>query len=320
MYTQLKEILINYHLNEVCNFNCRYCYSKWEISARAKKEQSIEERILVLQELKSYFQASNTHNPLTQYVRWDKVRINFSGGEPLLIHRLGSLIQAAYDLGFLPSVVTNGILLSEKKQLEITPYLVKLGLSIDSPYAATLHKIGRKTKSGKWLSHLELIETVKLARQLNPSITIKINTLVSNYNKDEDFSPLVDAIEPEEWSVIQVLPFFDQQAKVSTQEFEHFIDKHKLKYPDLVFPETNKDYEASFLMVSPENNFFSNLGKYQNGQYKHSDPIHIVGAHQALTQIDFNFEQFVQRHQDKQALYSTDYTHYESIPNQETIL
>jgi radical S-adenosyl methionine domain-containing protein 2 len=302
--TLLKEILINYHLNEVCNFNCRYCFSKWDISKKAKSEQSIDERILVLQELKRYFDANNRANPLTKQLHWEKARINFSGGEPLLIKKIDSLIIKASELGFRPSIVTNGSLLNEMLLKRIAPHLVKLGLSLDSPYINTLKTIGRMTKSGKSYSENGILESIKQARQFNPNIIIKINTIVSAFNKAEDFSPLIDKIQPDEWSVIQVLDFFDKPSAVTNSEFQGFVDFHRKKYPHLLFSEDNEDYIASFLMVGPENNFFSNQDQYTGGKYKHSDAIHKVGAHKALSQIDFDYQKFIKRHMGKKMLYT----------------
>lgn len=304
MKTALNEILINYHLNEVCNFNCRYCFSKWDISKNAKNEQRLDDRINVLKELKHYFQSNNDINPLTKKLSWDKVRINFSGGEPLLIKGIDKLILTAYQMGFSPSIVTNGSLLSETLLNCIASYLVKLGLSLDSPNRHTLNQIGRRTRSGKSYTEKSIKNRIKLAKELNPNIIIKINTIVNRLNYQEDFSPLIDMLEPDEWSVIQVLDFFDKPSGISTDAFQQFVNFHQPKYSSILFKEDNDDYIASFLMVGPENNFFSNQDQFHGGAYKHSDPIHHIGAHEALQQIDFDYDRFIKRHIGKKTLYS----------------
>ena len=283
---KFSEILVNYHLNEVCNYNCRYCFSKWDISEKLKREQDITVRLEVLKELHHFFYNSSAINPMAELMSWNKVRINFSGGEPMLIHKIDEIIKQAQHLGFKPSLVTNGSLLNENNLLNIAPYLVKLGISLDSPNLKTLQQIGRMTKSGKTYSNQSIVQSVKRAREINPNIIIKINTIVNFFNKDEDFSPLIDSIEPDEWSAIQVLDFFDKDAAISSDEFEIFIGFHRERYPELLFSENNEDYSASFLMISPENNFKPSIWGLKG--YTHSDPIHKVGAVKAISQIDFD--------------------------------
>lgn len=299
----LNEIVINYHLNEVCNYNCRYCYSKWEITQKYKRDQNISDRLQVIRELRKFFYDQETDNPLRQLMSWNKVRINFSGGEPMLIHRIDEIIQEAKQLGFNASLITNGSLLNDNNLPKIAPYLVKLGVSLDSPKLKTLQEIGRTTRSGKHTRHEAILFRIEQARAINPAIIIKVNTVVSQYNHHEDFSPLIDSIEPDEWSAIQVLPFFDKQAAIPNDTFERFITFHKKRYPDLLFAETNEDYDASFLMISPENGFFSNRDNYFNKNYKRSDAIHKVGAATALAQIDFDYDKYIERHQRKHTLY-----------------
>jgi len=300
---EFSEILVNYHLNEVCNYNCRYCFSKWDIPERLKREQDIGIRLKVLQELHRFFYEPSSTNPMAKLMTWNKVRINFSGGEPMLIHKIDEIILEAHRLGFKPSLVTNGSLLNENNLNKIAPYLTKLGISLDSPNLSTLQKIGRMTKSGKTYSNQGIIDFVNMARQINPDIVIKINTIVNALNKDEDFSALIENIEPDEWSAIQVLDFFDKGSAINSEEFDKFIDFHQQRFPDLLFSENNEDYSASFLMISPENNFFSNRGQFEGEGYKHSQPIHIVGAEKALSQIDFDYDKYIERHMGKHKLY-----------------
>ncbi|KTD59884.1 molybdenum cofactor biosynthesis protein A [Legionella santicrucis] len=306
---EFSEILVNYHLNEVCNYNCRYCFSKWEIPEKLKREQDITARLAVLKELQRFFYRTDNNNPMRELMSWNKVRINFSGGEPMLIHKIDEIIKEAHQLGFKPSLVTNGSLLNTNNLLKLAPYLVKLGISLDSPNLETLQKIGRMTKSGKTYSTQSILASVKRAREINSNIIIKINTIVNVLNKDEDFSSLIDSIQPDEWSAIQVLDFFDKDSAISIEEFNRFIDFHRQRYPHLLFSENNEDYSASFLMISPENNFFSNRGQFEGKGYKHSEPIHIVGAEKALAQIDFDYAKYIQRHKGKHILYDLPIAH-----------
>lgn len=297
------EILVNYHLNEVCNYNCRYCFSKWDIDNRLKREQDISERLAVLNELKRFFYDLSSDNPMRELMSWNKVRINFSGGEPLLISKIDQLIREAFNMGFKPSLVTNGSLFTRDLLDNMAPYLFKIGVSLDSPSWATLQLIGRRTRAGKTYSLQTLLSHLRYSKAVNPDLIIKVNTIVSQFNKDEDFSPLIDAVQPDEWSAIQVLPFYDKGSAISDDDFEKFIDYHKSRYPDLLFAENNDDYSASFLMISPGNNFFSNREQYSGGGYTHSEAIHKVGAKQALSQIDFNYAKYIERHQSKHRLY-----------------
>lgn len=57
---------------------------------------------------------------------YKKRRINFTGGEPLIVHYLDKLIKYAYDKNFNISLITNGVLLNKKFIEKIKTIYVRL--------------------------------------------------------------------------------------------------------------------------------------------------------------------------------------------------
>jgi radical S-adenosyl methionine domain-containing protein 2 len=193
----IDELVINYHINEACNFNCTFCYSKWELTDKKYKcSQDIKNKMDLISLLYDFFRPDSKINPLKKIANWNSVRINLSGGEPLLIRELDQLILHAFSVGFRVSLVTNGSLLNEKFIENTGNYLCKLGLSMDSPNVETQIKIGRVTKAGKYCTNEHLKLHVDAIRKMNNNIIIKINSVIGALNCNEDFSPMIDYFSP----------------------------------------------------------------------------------------------------------------------------
>ena len=102
-------------ITNVCNLDCSFCHK----TARSKRMMSREEFDLLLAKIKG------------------KARHLFFHlmGEPTLHPELPAFIRAARERGFLPSITTNGSLLSKRgaELLEVLPY--KISVSLHAPEA-----------------------------------------------------------------------------------------------------------------------------------------------------------------------------------------
>lgn len=80
---QVKELVINWHITEACNYRCRYGYAKW---AGAGKEliHNITASEALLSEIARLFSPHNLKNLLRKYINRSGLRLNIAGGEPLL--------------------------------------------------------------------------------------------------------------------------------------------------------------------------------------------------------------------------------------------
>lgn len=97
----LKELVVNWHVTEACNFKCQYCYAEWQKGEHLREViHRPEARTRLLAELAQFFAPGNASNPLTRDLRWNSIRLNIAGGEPLLYDReVLSIAQQARDLG-----------------------------------------------------------------------------------------------------------------------------------------------------------------------------------------------------------------------------
>ena len=79
-----KELVINWHITEACNYSCTHCYAHW---CKPQQRELIHQKDQVLSLLKMlhrYFSPENGSNDLAPYMQWSSLRINIAGGEPLL--------------------------------------------------------------------------------------------------------------------------------------------------------------------------------------------------------------------------------------------
>ena len=69
-----KEFVVNYHMNEFCNYSCEYCYAKWGIGDLKKEIHNDLDKVkILLNSLYDFFSKTN-----------ESVRLNLVGGEPSL--------------------------------------------------------------------------------------------------------------------------------------------------------------------------------------------------------------------------------------------
>ncbi len=268
---------VNLHLTKSCNMKCKYCFAGFN---QTRTSHSYSDSLKLLEELHQFgFE-----------------KINFVGGEPFLIHKLSDLLTTSSCYGFYTSIVTNGSLLTESFLRENAKNLNSIGLSVDSLLTKTNSQIGRQTVT-KIMDNADYTEIAKLITKYQ--VELKINTVVSALNKNENLSAFINAVNPIRWKVFQVLGIEGENdkniesLKVSNVDFETFCSQHRneLTNPDILISEHTELIKGSYLMINPDGCFFDNL----NGRYRVSEPILKVGVEKALSQIQFYFERFISR-------------------------
>ena len=83
-------LAINWHMTERCNYNCKFCFSRYG-NANELCDNIGESKQIILKLWENNFK-----------------KITFTGGEPPLCKNLGELIKYANNLGMATSIVTNG--------------------------------------------------------------------------------------------------------------------------------------------------------------------------------------------------------------------
>ena len=268
---------VNYHLLRNCNMKCTHCFAGFE-DIRGRQLSEAESLDLIGELAGAGFE-----------------KINFAGGEPMLCPYIDGLIRRAKRLGMTTSIVTNGTRITPEWVAGIRGYLDWVTLSIDSALPGTHLALGRSTKDGP-ISCEGYLEMAGLVRQ---PMHLKINTVVTALNRDEDMSDFVIRAAPERWKIMQRLHVEGQNDPgpagyaASDGQFAAFVSRNGrvANHGIRVVPESNDMMRGSYAMVSLDGKFFDNVS---NG-YRYSDPILDVGVKDALGQIDVDPETFAAR-------------------------
>lgn len=274
---------VNYHLWKPCNMRCEFCFATF---------QDIDTYILP----RGHLGREGCLYVVESLAEAGFKKINFAGGEPTLCTWLPELIRKAKFLGLTTSIVTNGSRITAEWLDAVEGSLDWIALSIDSVEPGTLLKIGRTTRSGP-MSEEDYLGVIGLVRE--HEIRLKINTVVTRRNLEEDLRDFIVKARPERWKLLQVLPVRGQNDPavgsylVSSIEFDGFVrlsqsvESHGIE----VVPESNDLMTGSYVMVDPAGRFFDNV----SGTHSYSRSIIDVGVEKALKDVSVDPGRFLAR-------------------------
>lgn len=270
---------VNFHLTKNCNFNCKYCFAKFN-DVHGKGLSKGEQIELIRQ--------------LAESGKFRK--INFAGGEPTLVPHITELIQYAKSFGFETSIVTNGSRIDFEWVKKISPYLNILAISVDSINPETNLKIG-SNQSGKTLSVNTLREVATACCCFG--VQLKINTVVSKFNFNETFTEFINKIKPFRWKILQATKVKGQndlhfdKVSITSENFEYFCCRNKVELlPEIKFiTECSELIKGSYIMIDCLGEFFDSSKSFQY----YSNPILELGVENALSQINVDNEKFIAR-------------------------
>ena len=168
-----------------------------------------------------------------------------------------------------------------------------LSLSVDSKFEEVEKALGRGVGG-----HVQ--QTVHNAMLTHEyGIRLKINSVITRLNYNEDMSEFILKLNPERWKVFQVLEI-DGQNDLSVaplllkdDEFEIFKRRHRSlikKGLDVVF-EDNNLMRGSYVMLDSLGRFFNN----SDGGHDYGPSIFDVGVSKALEYVRWDVNKFVQR-------------------------
>ena len=275
---------VNYHLWEPCNMRCRFCFATFQDVKPMLPKGHLPEQ-----------NATEIVNQLAEAKLFRK--INFAGGEPTLCPWLPTLIKRAKAHGMQTSIVTNGSRITDEWLGALNGNLDIIALSIDSVNPTTLVRLGRAVGGNRPISqdrYLRIIRTIMQHR-----IRLKINTVVTSENWQEDFTGFITSASPERWKIFQVLSISGQnddhidKMRITNDQFDAYVQRNRAveEYGITVVPESNELMTGSYVMVNPAGQFCDNT----KGEYSYSDPILKVGVGKALRQISTNCQRFKER-------------------------
>lgn len=237
-----RSITANWHLTDLCNYRCRFCFAN-NFDRRFIKESIIPTVIEGL-------------------VKNGVKKLNLAGGEPLLSDALASVARSAKDAGLTVSLVTNGSLLEGRTFNMILNHVDWVGLSVDSCSERVEVELGRG--DGR---HVERAVTLSQTLREN-GIKLKINTVITSLNVGEDLHPLIRSTKPQRWKVFRMLKVGGQNdgasgLAVDSRAFQEFVRRHEgtvLENGSRPVFEDNQDMIGSYLMIAPNGDLFKNTG------------------------------------------------------------
>ncbi len=243
--------VFNYHLTDSCNYNCTYCFGRFP----DKKEPTLEEAYLVVDNIYRYFFKNGVADG----------RINLAGGEPLLYPYLDDLIDYINAYGIKVSIITNGSLLTEERIAHWKDKVYCIGLSFDSALPDTNLTIGRCCKN----KPITVKQAVRLTQAIHRNgIKLKINTVVSKLNANENMTVFYKRLKPDRLKLLQVEIVEDindtaEKLAITRKAFDEFCKRHKNCCRDTVC-ESSETIENSYLMINPQGEFqLNDCGKYK---------------------------------------------------------
>ncbi|EOW9140092.1 viperin family antiviral radical SAM protein [Vibrio cholerae] len=288
--SKTKELVINWHLTEVCNYGCKYCFAKW--GRPNELHRFSQEVATLLDNLADYFIKGTP--TLKDELGYESVRLNFAGGEPMVLgNTFITALTLAKQKGFKTSIITNGHYLVNRELALPENTLDMIGVSFDSQNLDTRRKIGRIDRKGNSFGTEELKQVLANLTQSQRGIKTKINTVVNRLNLDEDFSELIMELKPYKWKILHVMSNGNDELLISKRQFDSFVERHsRLGLP--IFSESNSTMTESYLMIDPQGRFYQNSANKVG--YTFSESINLCGVENALTQIEFNPRTFASRY------------------------
>ena len=272
---------VNFHFSRECNYRCKFCF-------HTNKSTTI----LPLDEAK---------RGLRLLKEAGMKKINFAGGEPFL-HKdfLNELIKyCKIDLKVESvSIISNGSLIDEEWFQKNSQYVDILGISCDSFNRENLLNMGR-VDFRKGHDHLSNIKKIAFWCR-SYKVPLKINTVVTSVNFEEDMNAEINELHPFRWKVVQCLliegenwgPNAKRDATemiIPQEKFDAFVKRHKnIKY---LVPESNGLMKNSYLLLDEEMRFLN----CQNGGKAPSESILEVGVENALNESGFDRSAFEER-------------------------
>lgn len=282
------KIVINWHITEACNYECFYCFAKWQKKNQREILHSKEKIHKLMSEISLLPTILNTKYGTA----FTGVRLNLVGGETFLYkNQVLNIIEEARKYCFELSAITNGSSFDQDLIRVIATQFSMIGFSVDSLNDESNIKIGRSLKNIP-IKKDEILKSINEIRSISSHIDIKINSVVSQINKDENLTNFIKEASPSKWKIFKMLPIITNQNAINDYDFHQFLKRHN-DLQDIISSEDNDEMTHSYLMIDPIGRFFQNSPT--SFGYKYSSDIIIRGASNALEEITFNPNKFLKR-------------------------
>lgn len=263
--------IVNLHITEACNYKCVFCHCRFK-----KSNLKVEDWFTIVDNITNSINVS---------------RFNIAGGEPLVYKGLQRLIDYIYSKGIQVSIISNGSLITDEFLSINKEKIDMIGISIDCLNDKRIKEIGR-TAGNKFLSRMDY-QNLCLKIKAN-KMKLKINTVITNINYDEDFREFIKTVEPNRWKVFKATHFKGQNDfiipyLVKDYEFKSFIQTHN---ESNIVVEDNEDLINSYIMINPQGKLVDNSGY----QYNYSQSLVYEDFGKLFKKLNFNEKNYSKRY------------------------
>lgn len=185
---------------------------------------------------------------------------NIAGGEPLLYKELTDLVKYIRLKGKDCTLITNGSLMTDEWIKNNAQYYSVIGFSIDSFNPIVLTQMGRCGQKGQLLDKERVHTLCNLIKHYNPNCEIKINTVVSYLNYNENLSSIIIKLPVTRWKLLKIKRFvfgnFDNSDICCTDKhYSFFVQNNAIPNINIV---CEKDLVSSYIMIDSNGNLVNN--------------------------------------------------------------
>lgn len=199
-------------VTQSCNYQCYFCHREG-IEKDAKTLLNSSDYEYLFKICKKEFD-------------WNEVSI--TGGEPFMNKEIDSIIKKLYDENGKITVITNGELLLEHKN--VIPYIKRINLSLHTLDENKYENIiNRKNKMNKILRNIAYI------RNVFPSVDVRLNVVLTKgiNNTEKDILDLLNFTTKIGGSIKFIELYTDNKSEIVKLEFvEDILIKNGYKYYD----------------------------------------------------------------------------------------
>ncbi|TFK75025.1 radical SAM enzyme, partial [Pluteus cervinus] len=276
-------VSVNYFPHRKCNYSCGFCFHTTK-----------NLNILPLDEAKRGLRLLKDAG---------MKKLNISGGEPFLKPEfIGEVFRFCKEELHLEScsVVNNGSKVTEKWLTTYGKYLDVMAISCDSFDPDVNVRLGRAEKGAHGKHVARVFEVAEWCRARD--IKVKINTVVTFLNWEEDMNEAIEQLAPSRWKVFQVLLLDGENTgeetgsirdarhlTISNEQFQSFLNRHQGQ--SCLVPESNEAMRDSYLNLDEEMRFLN----CQDGGKTPGRSLLEVGVQTALEDSGFDNDAFLDR-------------------------
>ncbi|MDZ7815404.1 MAG: viperin family antiviral radical SAM protein [Planctomycetota bacterium] len=276
---------VNLHWTNECNMRCCYCFATFKDIPDYLESLTREEIKELVRKLR----------------RAGMAKLNVTGGEPILrLEETLSVLREAKAVGCYTSLGTNGAYLSTAVIEQLRESKVDMiALSIDLIVSETNEAIGR-TVADRSFTHTDYLDLCTRTR--SAGIKLKINTVVTTHNIQEDLLSFIQQVDPDRWKILQAINVHGQnehsvrKVQVSSDDFMKYARKCRTAEDSGadVIVESEDMIRGSYIMIDRVGRFFDDT----KGHHSYSERILEVGVEQAFKQVCFDREKYEKRNGD----------------------